>query len=140
MPRTKTIEQLRKELEKKEKLVGKLRARRAKIVARVESIDRAIAAMTGAAVTAVRAVQAPAVKGKRKAKGGKRPPRGESLPAYITLVLQKAAKPMRAMDVQKAVLEAGYKTNSKDFYGIVATALRDKARFRNVKRGVYTLK
>ena len=46
---------------------------------------------------------------------------------------------MRAKEIVPAVRKAGYETFSKDFYGIVATALRDKKTFKRVSRGVYTL-
>jgi len=49
------------------------------------------------------------------------------------------SKGMRVKEVAAAVKKAGYKTNSKDFYGIVATTLRDK-KFAKVSRGVYTVK
>lgn len=139
MPKAKTIEQLRRELELKEKLVGKLHARRQKALTRLESIDRLIAALTGAVAPAIiRGRRGPAPKVKAAPK--RRAPRGESLPAYIMQVLDKSKKPMRVLDIQKAVVAAGYKTGSKDFYGIVATTLRDKSRFAKVKRGIYTLK
>jgi hypothetical protein len=137
MPRTKTIEQLRRELGKKTKLVARLEARRAKIMARLDGVDRQIAQLTGSAPAGGkvrRAAVALTATGRRR-----RAPRSESLPAYIVQVLSKAAKPMRAKHVMEAVSKAGYKTKSKDFYGIVATALRDTARFKKVARGVYTM-
>ena len=42
--------------------------------------------------------------------------------------------PQGALAVQKA----GYKTNSKDFYGVVATAVREGG-FEKLSRGVYKL-
>ncbi len=54
-------------------------------------------------------------------------------------VLAKAGNGMRAINVAKAVLGAGYKTFSKDFYGIVAATLRDRKNFKRLRRGVYAL-
>ena len=47
---------------------------------------------------------------------------------------------MRAKDIAQAVVKAGYRSTSRNFYPIVAAALRDKKLFRRVRRGVYTLK
>jgi len=46
---------------------------------------------------------------------------------------------MRVKEVVPAVKKAGYKTRSKDFYGIVATALREDKRFKRLGRGVYAV-
>ena len=46
---------------------------------------------------------------------------------------------MRVKEVVQAVLDGGYPTHSKDFYGICATALRDTKNFQKVARGVYKL-
>jgi len=46
---------------------------------------------------------------------------------------------MRVKDIMAAVRKAGYKTNSKDFYGVVATAVREGG-FQKLSRGVYTLR
>ena len=58
---------------------------------------------------------------------------------YIKDVLAKAKDGMRVKDAMAAVQKAGYKTHSRDFYGLVATALRDGP-FLKVSRGVYRLK
>lgn len=63
---------------------------------------------------------------------------GKPLIEYVRAVLAKAPQGMRAKDVASAVTKAGYRSFSKDFYGIVATTLRDK-RFKRLHRGVYTL-
>ncbi len=46
---------------------------------------------------------------------------------------------MRAKEIVKAVLAAGYPTKSKDFYGICATGLRDAKGIKKIARGVYKL-
>ena len=65
--------------------------------------------------------------------------RGAGPVEFIVDVLKKAGQGMRVKDVMAAVTEAGYVSSSKDFYGIVAAALRDDKRFRKLSRGVYTL-
>ena len=52
--------------------------------------------------------------------------------------LGKASDGMRVKEVVGAVKKAGYKSLSKDFYGIVATTLRNK-KFKRIKRGLYKL-
>ncbi len=64
---------------------------------------------------------------------------GKPLVEYLRKALGKASKGMRPVDIARSVREAGYKTYSKDFYGIVAAALRDKKNFKRMKRGVYAL-
>jgi hypothetical protein len=152
MPKLKTIEQLRRELEQKETLLNKLQAQRGAVVRQLAGIDRTIAQLLG--TTASVEVVAPRGRGGRRGRPPGRPAkvvakpaakadgrklRRGSLPAYIVQVLEQAGKPMRAVEIQKAVLKAGYKTDSKDFYGIVATALRNPRRFQNVSRGLYRL-
>ena len=46
---------------------------------------------------------------------------------------------MRVREIVAAVQEAGYKSAAKDFYGIVATAVRGEG-FEKLGRGVYRLK
>jgi len=87
----------------------------------------------GAKVKLGRPKKAAAAKPKRRRATGK------PLVAYLRQVLAGKTKGMRAKDVSVAVAKAGYKSFSKDFYGIVATGLRDKKNFKNLRRGVYTL-
>ena len=54
-------------------------------------------------------------------------------------VLAKAAGGMRVKDIMAAVQAAGYESGAKDFYGIVAAAVRGKG-FDKVSRGVYVMK
>ena len=121
--KTKSIPEIQKELKTKRRHLSKLRAERRKLQTRLASIDRKIESISGFRV-------APASKPKRR--------RGKPLADYIVKVLARARKPMRTKDIAAAVKKSGYKSNSKDFYNIVATTLRDE-RFKRVERGQYTL-
>lgn len=160
MPRIKKIGELRQELAAKEKQLGKLVAQRKKLASTLESIDRVIALLGGdvpptrrrrgrppgrpkVAKKRVKRGRKPLKRGRKpkmvkKVKRGRRAT-GEPLADYLKKVLSTAKEPMRAKEIVPAVRKAGYKTFSKDFYGIVATALRDKKTFKRVSRGIYTL-
>jgi len=146
--RNKSIQELRRELLVKEKQLDKLLTQRRDLAARLAKLDKAIVALGGEAPQA----KAPKARKRRKAKAAKRKAaprrkavkkakkaRGKPLVEYIKQVLSKSDRPLRAKEVEKAVKAAGYKTRSKDFYGIVATALRDGKRFKRVSHGVYAL-
>jgi hypothetical protein len=163
MPRIKKIGELRQELAAKEKQLGKLMAQRKKLASTLESIDRVIALLGGEIPPTRRRPGRPpgrpkvakkrAKRGRKPLKRGRKPKRikkakkvkrgrratGKPLADYLKQVLSKAEGPMRAKDIVPAVRKTEYKTFSKDFYGIVATALRDKKTFKRVSRGVYTL-
>ena len=163
-PRTKSIQELRKELEAKEKKVKRLRSQRKKLVTQLQSIDKQISALGGeipAAPTqrkrrrkkvAKRKIRRTRKVGKRgrkaktvtKAKKVGRPRRarkratGKPLVKYLQQVLAKAKGGMRARDIVGAVQKAGYKSSSKDFYGIIAATLRERDEFKRLGRGIYT--
>ena len=139
-PRVKSIEDLRRELRTREAQIGRLESRRQKLLKRLHRVDREIAAMGGSAL--------PSGNGRRRGRKAKapvgRPGRrrratGKPLVEYLKEVLAKHPDGMRAKDIMPAVKKAGYKTHSKDFYGIVAATLRDGDNFKRVSRGVYKL-
>jgi hypothetical protein len=138
-PRIKSISQLRKELAAKERELGKLRSRRSKLAGRLDSIDKKIAALGGTSGGAAVARKRISRVGRGVRRG--RRPKGEApLVEYIKRVLAKEPKGIRIKNIVKGVLSAGYKTGSKDFYGIVAPTLRDMPEVKKVSRGVYKLK
>ena len=105
---------------------------------------KAVAAKRGPGRPKKKAVAAKRGPGRPKkkavvAKRGRRRATGKPLAAYIREVLAGKPKGMRAKEISAAVAKAGYKSFSKDFYGIVATALRDKKNFHKLARGVYAL-
>lgn len=141
MPKFKTLADLKKEVQAKEMALKKLQARRGKVLVRLAAIDKKIAIITGEGgrrgkAAAVKVAAAP--KGKRGRRRGRAT--GKPLAEYIQAVLAKSAEGMRAKDIAEAVRTEGYKTFSKDFYGIVATALRDQKKFKKLSRGVYAAK
>ena len=132
MPRTRTIAEIRTELAAKEKQLAKLKARRSGLAKQLEGVDRQIAVVSGGGRRAPRKVAAGTA-----ARGRKLPKNVKPLTGYIRDVLAEAKGGMRVKDIMVAVQKAGYKTRSGDFYGLVATAVRDS--FRKVSRGVYAL-
>jgi hypothetical protein len=128
-----TIAELKKELRVKERVVGRLMWRRKKLAARLASLDRKILSL-GGQVSLAGGGTGPGRKARRRRRAT-----GKPLVKYIEAVLAKSKTGMRAKDVTKAVVKAGYPTASKSFYGIVATALRDTSKFKRLGRGVYTL-
>ncbi len=157
-PRIKKIAELRQELAAKEEQLAKLVSQRTKLASQLESVNSDILALGGeipparrrrgrppgrpkAAKELVRRGRKPIIKPTmvKRGRGGRRAT-GALLADYLKQVLSEAETPMRAKDIGPAVRKAGYKTFSKDFYGIVATALRDTKKFKRVSRGVYTVK
>ena len=143
--KVKSIRELRSELQIKETMLSSLRARRDKLGSQLAALERQIAALSGGARRGRKPGRRPATpkaaaKRTPKLRPARRGRRGTPLVDYVQNVLKKAPKPMRVKEVVKAVTAAGYKSDSKDFYGIVATALRDPKKFHKVKRGVYKLK
>jgi len=152
--RIKSIRELRRELQAKQKRLDRLEARRKKIAARLVKVDRQIAVLAGveklgrgfaaaALVPAGKLLGMVRRRGKalrkavRRAKARAGRARGKPLVEYIQEVLAKAAGGLRVKETVQQVRKAGYKTYSKDFYGIVATALRDRKLFKRIRRGVY---
>jgi len=133
MPKMPTIAELQAALAATEKQLAKLQAQRDTLAKQMAEIDAEIAALTGDGRRGPRtAVAVPASRRKR----GKNE---RNLIEYIRDALSQAADGMRVKDIMAAVQKAGYESSSKDFYGLVAAAVRDGS-FERVKRGVYKLK
>jgi hypothetical protein len=128
-PRTKTIVELKQEVAKKEMLL------RDTLTARLNALDAEIGQLGGPR----RRGRKPGVVKIARRGAGRRGRGGKPLVAVLRDVLQKSGKGMRARDIAQAAVEAGYRSAAKDFYGIVATALRDKKSFKKLRRGVYTV-
>jgi len=149
--RTRTITELKKELKIKQRRLSKLRLQRRKLAAGLVAIDKHIDSLAGETANrgrkpkrarrkkARKVARRKKVAGKtRKAKRPRKRATGTPLMTYLVKVLGQTKKGLRIKDIASAVAKAGYKSRSKDFYAIVATALRDK-KFKRVSRGVYTL-
>ena len=151
--RKRTIQQLRTELQAKQRQLAALRAKRGKLAAQLEAADRQIAGLAGGGTQRRRKARrkpgpkpgrkpgrAKAAKAVKKARRTRKRATGKPLAECLRAVLKAAKKPMRIKDAMRAVTKAGYRSSSKDFYGIVATAIRDKAKFEKVGRGLYKAK
>ena len=129
-----TVEQLQRELTRKQARLERIKARqRESLVKQLAAIDAELAAV-GDAQAGGRRRSA----GGRKTAGGRRKS-GATLTDAIAKVLARRSKGMSVKDVAAAVVQAGYKSSSKNLYPMVSQALRDK-RFKKVARGVYAMK
>ena len=133
---TMSITELQAEIARRQRDLPRLQKRRAKLAKQLGTVDRQIAALAGKPGPAPRAK---AGKATRKVRRRRMPRNTKPLVDYVADVLAKAPKGIRVKEIEAAVKKAGYKTNAKDFYGIVATTVRDK-RFQKVGRGIYKLK
>ncbi len=135
-----SIAELRRELRAKQKRLAALRSRRAKAARALAAVDREIAALAGSRRGRPRKVRRRKVRRKvKKVTRARRRPRGRPLLKYLESALARAANGMRVKDLMSAVRKAGYRSTSKDFYGIVAKTLLENKQFQRVKRGVYKL-
>jgi len=136
MPRTLsklTTDQLRAELQRRQKNISKLQAKRGRLLKEIGKLDRQIEDLGGQ----VEPVGKPRGKGKRAAKTTG--PAGKPLVECIKDVLAGSKGGMRVKDIASAVQKAGYKTKAKDFYRIVAATVQGDD-FKKLGRGIYTLK
>ena len=123
-----TTAELRQELERRTRNVGKLQRRRDKLVAEIAEIDAELAALgesTGGAV------------GGDPAAGPRRRARNKvSLPDAIAAAMEIGAvvSPKEAADLVQA---NGYKTTSANFNMMVSNALAKDKRFKRLGRGQY---
>ena len=139
-----TIGEIRRTLKAKERQLAKLQTKRDALLRQIEQVDREAEELAGS-ISPSRAVGrrkkavrvAPVVKAPR---GVRKARRGKPLLNYVLSALSKTKKPMRARDIKDAVVKAGYRSSSKDFYNIVATTLRNEDYFKRVGRGLYQLK
>lgn len=104
---------------------------RKKVQARLDQIDRELQMLDG--------------RGGRSAGGGGGRGRGrgrnaQSLTEVMEAVLKKSGKPMRVGEIVSAVQQAGYRSSSANFRGIVNQTLIKDKRFSAASRGHYQLK
>lgn len=128
-----TIPQLRAEIARRQGGLPKLQKKRAKLIKAVGKLDRQIVALGGQ-------VEQPAKPKGRPTKAPKsQASTSKSLAQSIRDVLGKSKGGMRIKDIVVAVQEAGYKTEAKDFYNLVAAAVRGDE-FKKLGRGIYKFK
>ncbi len=131
-----TISQLRAEIARRQTVLPKLHKERALLLKAIETIDRQILALAGqAAQPAKRKGGAPRAD-KAKASSASS---AKSLVQCIRDVLGGSKGGMRVKDIVPAVEKAGYKSAAKDFYNLVAAAVRGDE-FTKLSRGIYTVK
>ena len=120
---SRSIEELKSEIRKRERQLGTLLKKRATLVAPLEEINAEILEMGGVA-------------GVLPDAGRKRHRNDANLADALANLLAK--KTMSVTEAAEKVQEAGYKTTSPNFRTIVnQTLLRDK-RFKRIGRGQYT--
>ena len=137
-----TVAQLRAEIARRQMGLPKLQKKRAKLLRTIGALDRQIAALGGLAERPAKRKGRPAkaTKAAKRTKVAKRAASsGKSLGQSIKDVLGGSRGGMRVKNIVAAVLRAGYKTAAKDFYNMVAAALRGDG-FKRLGRGVYKLK
>jgi hypothetical protein len=128
-----TIDQLRAEIARRQTGLPKLQKKRAKLLKAVGKLDRQIAALGG------QIEQPPKPKGRPTKAAKSTASSGKSLAQCIRDVLGGSRGGMRVKDIVAAVQEAGYKSVAKDFYHLVAAAVRGDE-FKKLGRGIYKLK
>ena len=121
-----TVDQLERMLNQRRKELSRLSRKRATAERRLEDIDDKIRRLGGSAVS---------IRG-----GGRRARNDQSLVEVIHGVLQKASRPLRVSAIADAANEAGYRSSSQNFRGIVNQMLIKDPRFTSQNRGFYQLK
>ena len=124
-----SINDLQREIARRERKLRTLQRRRAKIVEQLEEIDREIIAEGGTVIPSGGVVASPT--------GGRKRHRNDSnlIEALIELL---TGTEMSVTEAATAVQEAGYKTTSPNFRTIVNQALLRDGRFKKISRGRYT--
>lgn len=133
-----SIQDLEKELQQQKRRLGQLQKRRQQVAKELDAIDREIHDLEGGG-TGRSGKKATEKKAPKRGRRRRRPKNTKPLQDYIVEVLQKNPKGLRVREIADAVVKAGYKTNSDNFYNIVAGALKDK-QFKRLSRGVYGVK
>ncbi|MFN0011993.1 MAG: hypothetical protein ACKVS8_10155 [Phycisphaerales bacterium] len=126
-----SVGELQREISKRQRSVGVLQRKRAKLMKRVDAIDAQIAANGG-----------PARAGRRPGSGlgmGAATRANNAMNLVESLARALKGKTMSVTEVSEVVQKAGYSTYSPNFRTIVnAALLKEKKRFKRVGRGQYT--
>ena len=135
MPRSKlstmSIADLRQEIERRRKLLPKLIAQR-------DALSQEITELQSLATPEARKAAKPEAAPK-KTRRRHRAKNKVGLAEVMATVLKGKAK-VTIGEAMEGVLAAGYKSKSRDFRGVVNNMLLKDNRFKNVARGVFTLK
>src|SRR3954470_11901022 len=99
-----SIAALESMLQQKRNEIAKLRKQRTAVERELSTIDRRIESLGG---------------GRAGRAGGGRSKNSKSLVATMSDILSKSAKPMQVGDIVQKVQDAGYRSNSANFRGLV---------------------
>jgi chorismate mutase len=125
------IADLRQEIERRQKLLPKLIAQR-------DALSQEITELQSLATPEARKAAKPEAAPK-KTRRRHRAKNKVGLAEVLATVLKGKAK-VTIGEAMEGVLAAGYKSKSRDFRGVVNNMLLKDNRFKNVARGVFTLK
>ena len=128
MQRQRSLADLRRELATIDKGIVSLKNQRDKFAARLVSLEKAIAILSGRSVVAKVPTRRPRKRARNK----------QNLADALAAVLNRKRK-LKVGDAAKLVLKSGYKSSSSQFGNIVSQTLAKDKRFRKVSRGVYAL-
>lgn len=124
-----TISRLESMLNQQRSKKRDLLRERSKLQTQMDKLDRQIASLDGGA------------SGGGGGGGGGRSRNEKSLVATLEEVLEKSPKGLAIGDIVNAVQQAGYKSSSPNFRGIVnQTLIKERKKFGAVSRGIYSLK
>ena len=134
MPRSKlsamSIADLRQEIERRQKLLPKLIAQR-------DALNRDIAVLQGLEAAKV----GKPVEPKAPDKAGRRQQAKNAIGLAQALELfMKGKEKVAVGEAMEGVLAGGYRSNARDFRGLVNNMLLKDGRFKNVGRGQFALK
>ena len=131
MPRAKlaklSVEDLKKEIVRRQKALPKLVAKRDELNAQIAELE------------ALGAVKPAPKRGRKRGRRTQRALRPGSLTSTLVEVLKEKGK-LPVAEAAEAAKAAGYKSKSKDFQNIVGMTLAQGTQFKRVSRGVYELK
>jgi hypothetical protein len=136
MPRPKlekvTVEELKKEIARRQKGLAKLVAKR-------DCLNCQIAELESLGIVAKPAAKRGRKPGRKRGRKTGRAPQAGSLIGLLVDALGAKGK-LTVAEAVAAVLARGYKSKSKSFKLIVNQALAKNKRFKRVGKGLYTLK
>jgi hypothetical protein len=127
-----TVEELKKEIARRQKGLAKLVAKR-------EKLNCQIAELESLGIVAKPAAKRGRKPGRKRGRKAGRAPQPGSLINLLVKALGAKGK-LTIAEAVDAVLAAGYKSKSKSFKLIVNQALAKNKRFKRVSKGLYTLR
>lgn len=116
------------EIKRRNKHIGKLQRRRSALLKKLAAIEQQIKTAGGALRGTMKAA-GPAARRRNKT----------ALPEAMIAVMSKD-KPMRANEIEQAVIKSGYQSSSANFKTIIFQVLGKDKRFKKLTRGQYVLK